>query len=70
MTTERTHTCAKCGKNLALVGRAHNCVPVVNSLVVNKTVVNRRGYPNTDTRRAYMRAYMAKRRNAVLNNVP
>ena len=31
--------------------------PVVN------TVVNKRGsYPNTDRRRAYMRAYMAKKR--------
>jgi hypothetical protein len=57
--------CAKCGRNLALVGRIHNCVvnaaPVVNT--PDGAVVNRkRGYPNTDTRRAYMKAYMAKRR--------
>jgi hypothetical protein len=52
--------CSRCGKNLALVGRVHNCV--VNSPVVNTTVVNKRGYPNTDTRRAYMKSYMAKRR--------
>jgi hypothetical protein len=56
-------TCVKCGKNLALVGRMHNCVvntPVVNSPVVNK----KRGYPDTDARRVYMKAYMAKRRKA------
>jgi hypothetical protein len=54
--------CSRCGKNLALVGMAHNCTPVVNSPVVNKAVVNKRGYPNTDTRRAYMKSYMAQRR--------
>jgi hypothetical protein len=94
--------CSRCGKNLALVGRVHNCV--VNAIdVVNtpiRAVVNTelgsagvrredasskraakgttagkppagtdqtlapptRPYPNTDTRRAYMKSYMAKRR--------
>jgi hypothetical protein len=57
-----TDSCPKCGRNLALVGRVHNCVvntaPVVNTPVVNK----KRGYPDTDARRAYMKSYMAKRR--------
>jgi hypothetical protein len=57
--------CEKCGRNLALVGRIHNCVvntdPVVNTPI--RDVVNKkRGYPNTEARRAYMKTYMAKRR--------
>ena len=65
--------CAICGANLRLVGRSHRCVGntqvAVNTPVVNKpdavnSAVNkvRGAYPGTDKRRAYMRAYMARRR--------
>jgi hypothetical protein len=83
--TQMAEICQKCGRNLALVGRIHNCSlidpgllreasrqdrlsglvgDVVNTEPVVNTVVNKRGkYPNTEKRRAYMKSYMAKRRN-------
>jgi hypothetical protein len=63
--------CHKCGKNLALVGRIHNCTPLlmatVNTVVNTDTVVNakltaRGAYPGTEERRKYMREYMRKKR--------
>ncbi len=41
---------------------AVNATPVVNRPAVNGAVNKRGAYPATDTRRAYMRAYMQKRR--------
>ena len=62
--------CAICGANLRLVGRSHRCVGNAQvTVVANKpemvanVVANRHGkYADLDKRRAYMRAYMAKRR--------
>jgi hypothetical protein len=51
--------CPHCSKNIALVGLRHNCVVNIDPVV--NTKVNR-GYPNTDKRRAYMRAYMQRKR--------
>lgn len=63
--------CPRCGANLALVGRAHNCVakqepvakpemdvakPVAKQLKDDATCYMR--YRDPDSRRAYMRAYM------------
>jgi hypothetical protein len=62
LTDTMTDNCPQCGKNLGLVGRAHNCV--VNIPPTVNTAVNRGEYPNTDKRRAYMRDYMRKKRNA------
>ena len=45
MATTATTTCARCGKNLALVGRAHNCEPLniaVNTADAVNTAVNKR----------------------------
>jgi hypothetical protein len=65
--------CDRCGANLALVGRMHNCRPLVankpevvaNSapLVANKQ--SRHGqYADAEKRKTYMRDYMRKRRQA------
>ena len=67
--------CAICGANLRLVGKVHRCVGNTKvTVVANKPAVNkpdavnsavnkvRGAYPATDQRRAYMRAYMARRR--------
>jgi hypothetical protein len=67
--------CERCGKNLALVGRSHNCVP--NTALVSPNVPNMS--PNTakwernakwrvrhpEQYREYMQAYMRKRRARV-----
>jgi hypothetical protein len=61
-----TH-CMTCGKNLALVGKVHNCgssqpVEVVHK-VVHANKASRHGkYADMEKRRAYRRAWMRKKR--------
>jgi hypothetical protein len=57
--------CPLCNKNLALVGRRHNCVantpiPVANTVANGKYA----RYKDKEARKAYMRDYMRKKRNA------
>lgn len=58
------NNCSVCGKDLALVGRIHRCVPLPPKLVLSKP--KPKGgtyrYRDPDKRRAYMAAYMRKRR--------
>lgn len=64
--------CPDCGKNLALVGKAHRCVPRVvsqpdmaNVAVNNGHMANASTtykYRNADKRRAYQRDLMRKKR--------
>jgi hypothetical protein len=73
--------CPKCGRNLALVGRIHNCssqpTPVVHAPVTvvhadtpvvhaNKSGEGR--YSDAEKRRAYRREWMRRKRQ--LNRVP
>jgi hypothetical protein len=61
-----TDNCPKCGRNLALVGRVHNCVAnapdVVANAVANALEPYRR-YKDKEKRKAYMREYMRKKRD-------
>jgi hypothetical protein len=65
--------CSRCGKNLALVGRIHNCVAntMANTITMANVVANTwevaqpvatYKYRDAEKRRAYMKSYMAKRR--------
>jgi hypothetical protein len=71
--------CSICFANLALVGRVHNCIPKnpAQDRMAAKASMNKHAQPldaraagtyqyrNTEARRAYMRDYMRKKRNAV-----
>lgn len=70
-------SCSVCGANLALVGRVHRCAPqpmanahvvanepkVVANVVANAVPSRHGKYADAEKRRAYMRAYMAKKRH-------
>jgi hypothetical protein len=67
-------TCHKCGKNLALVGRVHNCTPLLmaNAMANAVDMANTPlepilapaayKYRDAEKRRAYMRELMRKKR--------
>jgi hypothetical protein len=66
--------CSRCGKNLALVGRSHNCVsntvsnePIVSNCVSNSEETRLKIWRrrNPERYREYMAAYMRKRRARV-----
>jgi hypothetical protein len=71
--------CDKCGRNLALVGKAHHCRPPVDIVKVSTEVLDTpklltpeltKGDVNTAVNKAaqrkeYMKAYMKKRRARV-----
>jgi hypothetical protein len=68
--------CVKCGKNLALVGRVHNCTHTMANTqdVVANTASGMANvtpgtykYRDAEKRRAYMREYMRGKRGRELH---
>jgi hypothetical protein len=56
-----TNNCERCGANLDLVGRVHRCIERPQIEVPQAVAVTYR-HRDPETRRAYMRDYMRKRR--------
>ena len=63
--------CPLCGANRDVVGRVHRCVanrdvankPTMANAMANRETVGTYRYRDAGKRRAYMRAYMRKRRS-------